>query len=196
MKCFPSSSLKVAAPPSSLRMPSAALILCCRVLPRNSGRCSWAIVRPAAHIPARKFLRFTSRENIDMRSETSRPYAFGNNCSASEPRAYVAWGFRKPGFMPAWTTSLSRSRLARCARTALSVRRNSSASSFTVLSRVRSSSRIFPRVLLNNRSRQPICFIKSKIMDVRRRSKECLTNSRLAVSLAVCIWPDELTSCS
>ena len=88
--------------------------------------------RPAARIPARKFLGLICRENIDMRSETSRPYAFGNNCSASGPRAYVAWGFRKPGFMPEWTTSLSRSRLARCARTALSVRRNSSASSFTV----------------------------------------------------------------
>ena len=123
-----------------------------------------------------------------MRSETSRPYAFGNNCSASGPRAYVAWGFRKPGFMPEWTTSLSRSRLARCARTALSVRRNSSASSFTVLSRVRKSSRILPRVLLNNRSRQPICFIKSKIMDARRKSKKCLTNSRLMMFpvMAVC----------
>jgi hypothetical protein len=43
---------------------------------------------------------------------------------------------------------------------------------------------------LNNRSRQPICFIKLKIMDVRRKSKERLTNSRLAVSLAVSIWPD------
>ena len=196
MKCFPSSSLKVAAPPSSLRMPSAASILCCRVLPRNSGRCSLATAWPAARIPARKFLGLICRENIDMRSETSRPYAFGNNCSASGPRAYVAWGFRKPGFMPEWTTSLSRSRLARCARTALSVRRNSSASSFTVLSRVRKRSRILPRVLLNNRSRQPICFIKSKIMDVRRKSKDCLTNSQLAVSLAVCIRPDGLTSCS
>jgi hypothetical protein len=56
--------------------------------------------------------------------------------------------------------------------------------------------RIFPRVLLNNRARQPICFIKSKIMDARRKSKECLTNSRLVVSLAVCIRPDGLTSCS
>ena len=58
------------------------------------------------------------------------------------------------------------------------------------------SSRILPRVLLNNRSRQPICFIKLKIMDVRRKSKDCLTNSRLAVCLAVCIRPDGLTSCS
>ncbi len=126
------------------------------------GRCSLATAWPAARIPARKFLGLICRENIDMRSETSRPYAFGNNCSASEPRAYVAWGFRKPGFMPEWTTSLSRSRLARCARTALSVRRNSSASSFTVLSRVRKRSRILPRVLLNNRSRQPICFINQR----------------------------------
>jgi hypothetical protein len=36
---------------------------------------------------------------------------------------------------------------------------------------------------LNNRSRQPICFIESKIMDARRKSKTCLTNSRLVVSL-------------
>jgi hypothetical protein len=33
-------------------------------------------------------------------------------------------------------------------------------------------------------------------MDVRRKSKECLTNSRLAISLAVSIWSDGLTSCS
>jgi hypothetical protein len=31
-------------------------------------------------------------------------------------------------------------------------------------------------------------------MDVRRKSKQCLTNSRLAVSVAVSIWPDGLTS--
>jgi hypothetical protein len=33
-------------------------------------------------------------------------------------------------------------------------------------------------------------------MDVRRKSKECLTNSRLAISLADSIWSDGLTSCS
>ena len=196
MKCFPSSSRKLAAPPSSLRTPSAASILCSRVLPRNSRRCSLATVRPAARIPARKFRGLTWRENIDIKSETSLPYAFGKSCSASGPRIYVVCGLRMPGFVPDCTTSLSRSRLARCARTALSVRRNSAARSFTVHSRVRRSSRIFPRVLLNNRSRQPICFIKSKMMDVNRKSKDCLTNSSLAVSLATSIWPDGVTSCS
>ncbi len=196
MKCFPSSSRKVAAPPSSLRTPSAASILCWRVLPRNSRKCSLATLRPAARIPTRKFLGLTCRANICMRRETSRPYAFGNSCSASEPRAYVVCGLRIPGFSPDWVTSLSRSRLVRCARTALSVRRKASARSFTVHSRVRRSSRILPRVLLNNRSRQPICFIKSTVMNVRRKSKKCLTNSRLAMSFVVCIWPDGLTSCS
>jgi hypothetical protein len=177
MKCLPSSSRKVAAPPSSLRMRSAASILCWRVLPLKSCRCSRATARPAARIPARKSCGLTRRENIDMRSETSRPYAFGNNCSASGPRAYVTCGLRTPGFMPDWDTSLSRSRLARCARTALSVRRSSAASSFTVRSLVRRRSRTFPLVLLNNRSRQPICFIGSKIMRIQSKSKECLTNS-------------------
>ena len=135
------------------------------------GRCSLATASTRGTHSGAQISGLICRENIDMRSETSRPYAFGNNCSASEPRAYVAWGFRKPGFMPEWTTSLSRSRLARCARTALSVRRNSSASSFTVLSLVHKRSRILPRVLLNNRSRQPICFIKSKIMRHQEKVK-------------------------
>ena len=177
MKCLPSSSRNAAAPPRSLRMRSAASILCWRVLPFKSGRCSRATARPAARIPARKSCRLTRRENIDISSETSRPYAFGNNCSASGPRAYVVCGLRTPGFMPDWNTSLSRSRLARCARTALSVRRTSAASSFTVRSFVRKRSRIFPLVLLNNRSRQPICFINSKIMRIPSKSKERLTNS-------------------
>ncbi len=178
MKCLPSSSRKVAAPPSSLRIRSAASILCPRVLPFKPPRCSLATARPAARIPARKLLGSICRENIDMRRETNRPYAFGNNCSASGPRAYVMCGLRTPGFMPDWHTSLSRSRLARCARTALSVRRSSAASSLTVRSLVRRSSRIFPLVLLNNRSRQPICFIDLKIMRIRIKSKHCLTNSR------------------
>ena len=179
MKCFPSSSRKTAAPPSSFRIPRAASILCWRVLPFNAPKCSRATVRPAARIPARKPLDVIRRENIAIRSETSRPYAFGNICSESGPRPYVACGLRTPGFMPDCVTSLSRSRLARCARTALSVRFNFSASSLTVHSRVRKSSRIFPRVLLNNRSRQPICFIDLKIMRIPSKSKECLTNSRL-----------------
>jgi len=177
IKCLPSSSRNVAAPPRSLRMRSAASILCWRVLPFKSRRCSLATARPAARIPARKSCGLTRRENIDMRSETSRPYAFGNNCSASSPRAYVVCGLRTPGFMPDWETSLSRSRLARCARTALSGKRNSAASSLTVRSLVRKSSRIFPLVVLNNRSRQPICFIDSKIMRIPSKSKECLTTS-------------------
>src|SRR5437773_677731 len=116
-----------------------------------------------------------------MRSESSRPYAFGNSCSASGPRTYVVCGLRTPGFKPDCATSRSRSRLARCARTALSVRCNSSANSLTVHSRARRSSRIFPRVLLNNRSRQPICFIQLNVMKVRSKSKKCLTNFRLAL---------------
>ena len=185
MKCLPSSSRKVAAPPRSLRMRSAASILCWRVLPSKSCRCSRAMARPAARIPARKPCGLIRRENIAMRSETNRPYAFGNNCSASGPRAYVVCGLRTPGFMPDWDTSLSRSRLAKCARTALSVKRNCAASSFTVRSLVRRRSRIFPLVLLNNRSRQPICFIDLKIMRISSKSKECLTNSRLMRCRAV-----------
>jgi len=158
-------------------MPRAASILCCRVLPLNSRKCSWATARPAARIPARKLLRLICPENIDIRRETSCPYALGNICSASGPRAYVACGLRMPGFMPDWVTSLSRSRLARCARTALSVRCNFSASSFTVHSWVRRRLRILPLVVLNNRSRQPICFIDSKIMRIPSKSKECLTTS-------------------
>ena len=177
MKCLPSSSRNVAAPPRSLRMRSAASILCRRVLPFKSDRCSRATARPAARIPARKSCGLTRRENIDISSETSRPYAFGNNCSASGPRAYVVCGLRTPGFMPDCDTSLSRSRLARCARTALSVSRSSAASSFTVPSLVRKRSRIFPLVLLNNRSRQPICFIDLKMMTIPSKSKEYLTNS-------------------
>ena len=158
-------------------MPRAASILCCRVLPFNSPKCSWASARPAARIPARKFLRLICLENIDIRRETSRPYALGNICSASGPRAYVACGLRMPGFMPDWVTSLSRSRLARCALTALSVRCNFSASSFTVHSCVRRRLRILPLVVLNNRSRQPIYFIDSKIMRIPSKSKEYLTTS-------------------
>ncbi len=168
-------------PPSCLRMPSEASILCCRVLPFTSRRCSWATVRPAARIPARKVRGLRCRENTDMRSETKRSYAFGKACSDSGPRTYVVCGLRIPGLMPDCTTSLSRSKLARCARTALSVRSSSAASSFTVHSRVRRSSRIFPRVLLNRLSRQPIYFINLKIMCIPIKSKECLTNSRLRV---------------
>lgn len=159
IKCFPSSSRKTAAPPNSFKMPRAASILCPRFLSVNSARCSQATFRPAARIPARKALGVIRRENIPMRSETNRPYAFGNICSASGPRLYVVCGLRTPRFMPDWITSLSRSKLARCARTALSVRFNFSASSFTVHSPVRRRLRIFPLVLLNNRSRQPICVI-------------------------------------
>ncbi len=177
MKCLPSSSRNAAAPPSSLRMRTAASILCRRVLLFKSDRCSRATARPAARIPARKSCGLIRRENIDISSETSCPYAFGNNCSASGPSAYVACGLRTPGFMPDWDTSLSRSRLARCARTALSVRRSSAASSFTVRSLVRKRSRIFPLVLLNNRARQPICFTDLKMMTIPSKSKECLTNS-------------------
>jgi hypothetical protein len=32
-------------------------------------------------------------------------------------------------------------------------------------------------VLLNNRSRQPICFTNSNIMRIPSKSKKCLTNS-------------------
>jgi hypothetical protein len=194
MKCLPASLRKVAVPPSSLRMRSAASILCWRVLPLNSRRCPRARARPAARIPARRLLGLICRENIDMRSDTSRPYAFGNNCSASGPRAYVMCGLRIPGFRPDCVTSLSRSRLARCARTALSVRCNSSASSFTVRSRVRRRSRIFPLVLLNNRSRQPICFIDSKIMRIPSKSKKCLTNSGGACRRSL-FAEEEMTLC-
>ena len=131
-----------------------------------------------------------------MRSDTNRPYALGKSCSASGPRAYVVWGLRTPGLNPDCATSLSRSRLARCARTALSVRCNVSASSFTVHSRARSRSRIFPRVLLNNLSRQPMFFITSKIKEIQIKSKICWTNSRLMLWVAVAVRRWGLIGCS
>ena len=138
--------------------------------------CSWATARPAARIPTRKFPRLICLENIDIRRETSRPYALGNICSASGPRAVRGVRFANAG-LDVGPGSLSRSRLARCASTGLSVRCNFSASSFTVHSCVWRRLRILPLVVLNNRSRQPIYFIDSKIMRIPSKPKECLTTS-------------------
>jgi len=158
MNCLPPLSCKVAAPPRSFKTPRAVSILCFRFLTSTPAPCAAAIFLPASRIPARNSLFDNFLEKTVKRMSRRVPYAFGKICSASAVSPYVVWGFRNPCCIPDWQPRPSRSRLVRCARTALSVRRNASANSLTVRSLPRSNRRILPRVLSSNRVRQPRFF--------------------------------------
>ena len=153
----------VATPPNSDRICTAISTFCRRLRAGAFDAFSEAIFRPTSRMAFLSSRRASRRLMARRTSSSNRPYDFGNTSSTAAVTAHTTCGFRVPPRVPAATTKPSRSRLMRCARTALSVSLSSDASSSTVRSRCRSKLRICPRVLSRSRFRHGEFFKLLKI---------------------------------
>jgi hypothetical protein len=177
MKCFPFSSRKLAIATQVLENAKRSIDSLLPGFALQSRRCSWATARPAARIPARKVCGLSCREKHRHEKRDQPPVRFRKNLL----------GFRPENVRSVWFAN-SRPHAGldheSVALEAGKVRSHRIISQVQLVREFvhgalssRRSSRIFPRVLLNSRSRQPICFIDSKIMSIPSKSKDCLTNS-------------------